>query len=312
MVLIMISCTFQQIETFLIVAERLNFTDAAEAMYLSQSALSKMISRLEASLGTKLFIRENRGVSLTKEGQRLYDSLKKSYNAITRALEDAQTLKPPCGGTLHLGCPSMYDYNSSYNIVKQAISDFSQTHPDIEISETIYEFEQQKNALMSGEVDLIITQSSHAKLMKDASFLKLAPLDTCILMSTAHRLAKYAVLPIDEMQHETFYELLIGNSIKVEENARSICKVLGFSPKAVKTVPNMPSLIRTIDAGKGISLCERIDKTPADVSIKCYPVHPHHSFTGQHIMVAWRTGELHAKAESLIYTLKEAIADTQQ
>jgi len=56
------------LETFTAVARRLSFVAAAEELKVSASALSRRIAQLEASLGTRLFQRTTRQVSLTEAG----------------------------------------------------------------------------------------------------------------------------------------------------------------------------------------------------------------------------------------------------
>lgn len=58
----------QQLESFIQVAENLNFARAAEALNITQSAVSRQINSLEAELETKLFNRSTRTVSLTPAG----------------------------------------------------------------------------------------------------------------------------------------------------------------------------------------------------------------------------------------------------
>ena len=65
----MYKINFQQMEYFLSVAEKLNFTEAAKSLYISQPSLSKQISLLEEELGFALFIRNKRSVRLTPAGE---------------------------------------------------------------------------------------------------------------------------------------------------------------------------------------------------------------------------------------------------
>lgn len=60
---------------FLTVAEHLNFTRAAEELFISQPALSKQIRALESQLRVQLFEREHRSVTLTRAGEALRDEL---------------------------------------------------------------------------------------------------------------------------------------------------------------------------------------------------------------------------------------------
>ena len=67
---------------FYTVAECKNISAAAKELYISQPAISKAISKLEANLETTLFIRNSRGVSLTQEGEYLYEQVKHAFVCI--------------------------------------------------------------------------------------------------------------------------------------------------------------------------------------------------------------------------------------
>lgn len=60
---------FKQIEYFVEVAKKQNYTKAANKLFISQSAITKQIFLLEQELETSLFIRNNKGVKLTKAGE---------------------------------------------------------------------------------------------------------------------------------------------------------------------------------------------------------------------------------------------------
>ena len=69
----------QQLQCFIYVAERLNFTKAAEALYLSVPTVTHHIKSLEEELGIQLFYRSSRVVKLTENGEKFYFDAKDFY-----------------------------------------------------------------------------------------------------------------------------------------------------------------------------------------------------------------------------------------
>ncbi|MBB6055573.1 MAG: LysR family transcriptional regulator [Gammaproteobacteria bacterium] len=63
----------RQLRAFVTLADCLNFTEAAEKLFITQPALSKQIASLEESLGGELFIRNRRGAELTSLGKELHE-----------------------------------------------------------------------------------------------------------------------------------------------------------------------------------------------------------------------------------------------
>lgn len=75
----------QQLESFLAVAENLNFARAAESLNITQSAVSRQIHALENELDAKLFRRTSRSVSLTPAGISFYEDAKNFMHDLNTA-----------------------------------------------------------------------------------------------------------------------------------------------------------------------------------------------------------------------------------
>jgi DNA-binding transcriptional LysR family regulator len=85
-----------QVRAFVVTAEQQHFSRAAEALFLTQQALSKRIRRLEDSLSTQLFVRTNRSVTLTEDGRRFLPharSVVEAADAAMAAMSDSQPLR---------------------------------------------------------------------------------------------------------------------------------------------------------------------------------------------------------------------------
>lgn len=90
------------LHTFLITAQCCNFTRAAQQLHLTQGAVSRQIAGLEEHLGYPLFIRQARGLSLTREGQEWLPRVQQVFALIE---EGTQQIGAP-GATLQLKAPS--------------------------------------------------------------------------------------------------------------------------------------------------------------------------------------------------------------
>ncbi|MGE4314274.1 MAG: LysR family transcriptional regulator [Pseudobdellovibrionaceae bacterium] len=95
--------TLRQIEYFVTLADKLSFSRTAESLNVTQSTLSNAIREMEYGLALNLFERDSRNVSLTAEGQRLYEEGRALLSAQDRFLQRADTLKHSGRVSLRLG-----------------------------------------------------------------------------------------------------------------------------------------------------------------------------------------------------------------
>lgn len=115
------------LKTFIVSAQRLNFTKASEDLLVSPSAISHQIKILEEYLGYKLFFRKNRTLILTQEGELLFFKLEKPFQEISHALVESRTPR----GKMRINL-SLRPFISSMWLTKQ-LEFFWKTHPLIEI-----------------------------------------------------------------------------------------------------------------------------------------------------------------------------------
>ena len=104
--------TLRQIEAFKAVMEVGTVLGAAEAMHVSQSAVSHLLSDLEADLGYRLFERRKGKLSPRREAQQLYAEVERSFTGLRRIHEAARRIGRREGGRLRIatlpgGCQSL-------------------------------------------------------------------------------------------------------------------------------------------------------------------------------------------------------------
>jgi LysR family glycine cleavage system transcriptional activator len=108
-------------------AQHLSFTRAAEALNVTQSAVSHQVRLLEDFLGKPLFYRAAQGLCLTESGKSLSPVVRAAFDSISAAVD--QMRSGELGGTLTLSLRPFF----SFNWLSPRLVDFRNTHPDIKI-----------------------------------------------------------------------------------------------------------------------------------------------------------------------------------
>ncbi|WP_232228104.1 LysR family transcriptional regulator [Asaia astilbis] len=97
--------TLEQLRIFIAVAEREHMTQAADALALTQSAVSHAIMTLEQAFGLKLFDRVGRRILLTAAGHVFLDEARAVYSRALSARERLEELGAACRPSACLGEP---------------------------------------------------------------------------------------------------------------------------------------------------------------------------------------------------------------
>ena len=138
------------LRTFIAVAETSNFTRAAEVVGRTQSAVSMQIKKLEDGVGSALFDRGSRGVTLTKQGNTL---LLKARRVVLLLDETAASMRQPSlSGVVRVGIPE--EYGSS--ILPKALRNFDNLHPGVEIVVNFGRSADNIEALNNSRLDLAV------------------------------------------------------------------------------------------------------------------------------------------------------------
>ncbi|HEX4813841.1 MAG TPA: LysR family transcriptional regulator [Nonomuraea sp.] len=145
---------WQEIEAFLAVADELHFGRAAQRLHLSQARVSQTIQKLERRVGSALFDRTTRRVSLTPIGQRLLADLRPAHQSVLDALGRAQAAGRGIAGVLRVGFLGPV----AGRVVLEAMNAVRASHPalDIQLRET--QIADPCRPLREDEVDVVLTQ----------------------------------------------------------------------------------------------------------------------------------------------------------
>ena len=140
------------LELFLTLAETLHFGRTSRLCHVSPSAVSRSIRQLESELDTTLFYRDNRRVSLTREGEHFRDYARQAlsdWRAVRLALQDEQQV---LRGELSLYC----SVTASYSFLHDMLSNFRENFPRIEITLHTGDPAQAVERVLAGTEDIAI------------------------------------------------------------------------------------------------------------------------------------------------------------
>src|SRR5215210_1053398 len=121
--------TLQQLQYFLAAADHRSFSAAAQALHMAQPSLSDQIRRLEAELGSPLFVRARRGLALTEAGRLLLPQAERTLAAAQEAADSVREVRELAAGTATFGTFG----NAPYYLLSDLVQDFRTRSPNVRV-----------------------------------------------------------------------------------------------------------------------------------------------------------------------------------
>lgn len=231
----------KEIEIFLAVAKNQNISRTAQELYISQSALSTWISRMEEYCGVTLFRRTNRGVVLTPEGEQLYARLDIAYKRFKVSVKEIfGTYQSNASGILRIGCLNRLAVMDTIGEIRQQMQ---RSDPGWSPAIERFNFHELRNRLLCRELDLILTISSDIEPYAEFESLPLGsfPLYYIVTKGTGD---------IQQLNDQT----LIVEAPTNRDWAERICARSGIVPCGVKYVNSYILMTSLVAAGEGFAI----------------------------------------------------------
>ena len=146
-------------KTFYVVAKYKHMTKASEELHVSQPAISQAIKKLEEELGGALFVRSNKGMDLTEEGEMFYSYVSGALKLINDAENEFGSFKRLTKGELKIGCSA----SLTKLVLLQALKEFHQDYPGIKINVVNELTSNLISDLKLGKLDFVIFNESNIK-----------------------------------------------------------------------------------------------------------------------------------------------------
>ena len=143
---------YEYYRVFYYVARYQSFTKAAEALLNNQPNITRTIKKLEDELGCTLFVRSNRMVRLTPEGENLYSHVRIAFEHIQAAEKEIFLEKGLKSGVVTVGVSEIALHCMLLPVLKK----YRQTYPGVRIRVSNYSTPQAVEALNNGLVDFSV------------------------------------------------------------------------------------------------------------------------------------------------------------
>lgn len=245
----------KQIECFMAVAETLNFTHAAEQMYLSQPTISRLIHTLEKELGFQLFYRSNKEVRLTSPGVVFYQSMKEVKAIYKSAEERARCIDAGMTGELRIGLTSDFDLE---NLWEKVIPEFRKEHPNILLTYECDTQQELKKHVLSGRYDLAFLHTDsftqNEEILSDIVFESRLEL----VCGKQHPIALKGAVSRENLEQETIWTVFseqMQNRL-IEDYFRD----LGVKKWKIQTTQKFSTALINVRMGNGILFLDPITK----------------------------------------------------
>ncbi|WP_282938476.1 LysR family transcriptional regulator [Paenibacillus sp. RC67] len=286
----------RHLQYFLEVARWNSFTKAAQALYITQPTISKMIKNLEEELGVILFDRIGKRIELTDAGAVLLTQAQhmvKSFDEMTSHLDELMKVKR---GRIRIGLPPMV----GANFFPKVIGRFREQYPGI----TLQLFEDGSKKVEAevgaGELDIgVVLLPTNEELFESFSFVKQ---QLMLVVHPSHPLAGSQEAALMDLKEESF--LLFHEDFALHDRIIAECERLGFVPDVVYKSSQWDFISEMVAANLGIALlpeaiCRELDSKRVRTIPLTKPMIP------WHLAMIWR------KDSYLSFAVREWIAFTQ-
>lgn len=185
------------LKCFILVAENLSFARAAEALYISQPAVTKQINALERELGVTLFVRSTRHVELTAAGMSFYKDAKDIVATAQMAINRAQR-QNVMSDTVRIG---LSNYIALFYLT-DALERLHNSYPDIHPNIQVFSYKVVLNLFLENKLDILFYYKENMTPKADTTFLRLEKDHFVCLIPVGQTLAQKEKISVTDLENE--------------------------------------------------------------------------------------------------------------
>jgi DNA-binding transcriptional LysR family regulator len=209
---------------FVAVAEELNFSRAAKRLQMAQPPLSVAIRQLEQEIGTSLFHRTSREVTLTEAGSALLPGARRTLAEADAAVAAAQRAASGEIGSLRVA----YNWSARFETLPALGQAFARRRPDVELVTEEMRPNRMAAALHSGTIDVAL--ALYPDIVSELSYRPIRDERVVAVLSSSHPLAGEETIHLAALADEF---LLFPRDLapRLHDFYVNLCRSAGFEPK---------------------------------------------------------------------------------
>nr|WP_325180417.1 LysR family transcriptional regulator [uncultured Oscillibacter sp.] len=241
---------YQSLHYFKMVAEMQHYTRAANALYITQPALSKAIRNLEIELGASLFEKSGRNVTLTQYGALFYKYVKRSLDEVDKGITAVRHMVELEYNTVFLS--ALFSMYAIY--LPDKVMRFQQKNPACRFSMEYKYTTAILRDVLQGHSELGLCSDFETKG-------EFAPLEKRILyrepvgliVGKSHPFASREKVRVEELRDQPFI-VYIKSQLGTNKLISDLCAPYGFEPDIVAERYNDYGVIGTVASSNGIAI----------------------------------------------------------
>ena len=237
------------LEASIAVAEELHFSKAANRLNLAQSPLSQTIRRLERDLGTTLFDRNTRSVTLTPAGQALLPYARRVFADIELGRQAARARDGVVHGTVSIGFSGALNHQSLPPLTRAVRS----RYPEVTLALTGRVMTRDGvEQLERGDLDLAFVGLPLEPSRVRTRLIGREPIG--VVLPIDHPLAARSAVDLAELADEEFISLPLGAGSSLAQLTAQACIDAGFRPRVAQEITDPFMILTLVAAGVGVAL----------------------------------------------------------
>lgn len=236
---------------FSVLAQTLSFSRAAQALFLSQSTLSKHIQHMEDVLGAQLLVRSTHAVSLTEAGRLLASQSDRIVRQCSRAQRQLRKGIASMEGRLSVGCSTEISCASH---IRMFFSAFLRQYPGIDLHLEVLA-KMPRDTL--DRYDIVISPCSYFDLPEGSRAVLVRRHETYLVLPPGHPLMSHSTIGLHQLAGQTllvpYADELFGPYAQNGQLAvRSCAQKLNSIP-----VPNLTTALMLVSLAQGVLIAPR-------------------------------------------------------